>query len=130
MGTTLDNVVRNIEIVISLLAIIIIFESKRLISLMAILGYSNCKNIFLFIFVYLVVWLFGTLLSVPIIYGLFELIKYVSFNYLNILVTPLISYIPFIIGIASVGIIFLSLFIFIYTRIKKVNLPQEISINK
>ncbi|MBR2651972.1 hypothetical protein IKD56_01040 [bacterium] len=67
MSTSIDQVINNAEtivavamiptilIIIALVAFIIILESKRLISLMSILGYSNIKNIFSFMFVYLAV---------------------------------------------------------------------------
>lgn len=140
MSVSLDQVINNAEsvvavsmiptilIIISLVAFIIILESKRLISLMAILGYSNFKNIFSFMFVYLVVWLFGTLLSIPIIYGLFALIKYVSFTAFNIVVSPLIPYGLFIAGTLAVGLIFGLLFVYVYSKIKRINLAEEIGV--
>lgn len=140
MSTSIDQVINNAEtivavamiptilIIIALVAFIIILESKRLISLMSILGYSNIKNIFSFMFVYLAVWLLGTLLSVPIIYGIFALIKFVSFSSFNIIVSPLVPYGLFVAGTLAVGVIFALLFIYVYIQMKRINLAQEIGV--
>lgn len=139
IGSSFDNVWNKIQIVILnvmlptlfmiilLLAVIIIFEAKRLISLLKILGYGDIKNLFSFLFVYIAVLILGTIISFPISYSLMQVMKAVIFTSFNIITLPVLYVWPFLAGFGGVGLMFSILFLFIYMKMKKLNLGQEIS---
>lgn len=140
MGNTFDQVLTKVgvitivamlpmlTIIITLLAVIIIFESSRLISLLKILGYGDVKNLFSFMFVYVAVLVLGTILSIPISFAIANLIKAISFASFSIIATPILPWWIFIAGFGAVGVIFLMLFGFVYFKLKNINLSQEISV--
>lgn len=114
-------------IIIGLLAVIIVFESKRLIALLKILGYSNIRNLFSFLFVYIAVLVLGTIIAIPVTIAINQLISTIVFTAFNIITSISIPYLVFIIGFFGIGFIFAMLFTFIYVKMKKINLNQEIS---
>lgn len=140
MGTSFDGVITQVGIItilamtptliiiITLLAVIIIFESSRLISLLKILGYKDLKNMFSFMFVYVAVLFLGTILAIPISYAILGVLKTIMFNMFQIIAVPVVQGWTFILGFGIVGLIFAGLFIFVYKKMKKINLAQEISV--
>lgn len=140
IGPTIDNTLANIEqvvvicliptliIIIALLASMIIVEARRLISLMKVLGYSDFKNAFSFMFVYLIVLFLGTLLSIPFTYGMLAAVKAIAFSAFNIIIAPVAPVWIYFAAFGAVGLVFICLFIYVWTQLKKINLPQEISV--
>lgn len=140
MGTSFDSVITQVGIItvlamvptliiiIGLLAVIIIFESTRLISLLKILGYKDLKNMLSFMFVYIAVLFLGTILAVPISYAILEALKLIMLNMFQIVAVPIVQGWTFVLGFGVVGLIFTGLFIFVYKKMKKINLAQEISV--
>lgn len=140
MGNSFDKVLTEIGIVtivamlptliiiIGLLAILIVFEASRLISLMKILGYTDIKNLFSFMFVYIAVWVLGTILSIPIAIAISSIIEAIAFASFSVIATPVLPWWIFVAGFGIVGAIFLGLFIFVYNKLKHINLAQEIAV--
>lgn len=140
MGNSFDKVLTEIGIVtivamlptliiiIGLLAILIVFESSRLISLMKILGYTDIKNLFSFMFVYIAVLVLGTILSIPIAFAISKIIEVISFASFSVIATPVLPWWIFVAGFGVVGAIFFGLFIFVYDKLKHINLAQEIAV--
>lgn len=140
MGNSFDKVLTEIGIVtivamlptliiiIGLLAILIVFESSRLISLMKILGYADIKNLFSFMFVYIAVLVLGTILSIPIAFAISKIIEAISFASFSVIAMPVLPWWIFVAGFGVVGAIFFGLFVFVYDKLKHINLAQEIAV--
>ena len=140
IGPTIDTTLANIEsvvmicviptliIIIGLLASMIIVEARRLISLMKVLGYTDLKNAFSFMFVYVVVLFLGTLLAVPFTYGVLAIVKLIAFSAFNIIVAPLAPVWIYFTAFGVVALVFVLLFLYVWNQLKKINLPQEISV--
>ena len=140
IGPSIDNTLANIEqvviicliptllIIIALLASMIIVEARRLISLMKVLGYTDLKNAFSFMFVYVVVLFLGTLLAVPFTYGMLAIVKLIAFSAFQIIIAPLAPYWIYLAAFGVVAAVFVLLFLYVWNQLKKINLPQEISV--
>lgn len=140
IGPTIDNTLANIEeviviciiptliIIICLLASMIIVEARRLISLMKVLGYTDLKNTFSFMFVYIIVLFLGTLLAVPFTYGMLAIVKAIAFSAFNIIISPLAPAWIYFAAFGVVALVFVGLFAYVWTQLKKINLAQEISV--
>ena len=102
VGNYFDNALMNIDgiiaitfivtllVIISLIAIIIVFESQKLIAILKVLGYSNIQTAFSLAFVYYFVLVLGTLISIPISFLFINILKTITFNSFNIIITPLV----------------------------------------
>ncbi|GAA5414905.1 hypothetical protein UREOM_6160 [Ureaplasma sp. OM1] len=140
IGPTIDNTLANIEkvitacliptliIIIALLASMIVVEAKRLISLMKVLGYSDLKNTFSFLFVYLIVLFLGTALAIPFTYGMLAAVTAIAFSAFNIIIAPVAPVWIYFAAFGAVASIFVGLFIYVWNQLKKINLSQEISV--
>lgn len=140
IGAIFDDTFENIEmiiiicfiptliLIIALMAIMIISESSRLVSLMKVLGISDLKNAISFMFVYWVVLFLGIILSIPITIGGLSLTSMLIFNGFQIIVSPSA---PIWIFFAVLGIVALTFGVICYygyRKIKKINVPQAISV--
>ena len=140
IGSIFDSTFQNIELIIAvcfvptliliitLMAIMIISESSRLVSLMKVLGVSDVKNAFSFMFVYWVVLFLGVLLSVPLTIGGLSLTSLLIFDGFQIIVSPIAPIWIFFVVLAVVGLTFGITCYYGYKKIKKVNVPQAISV--
>lgn len=140
IGQIFDTTFQNIELIIAicfvptliliitLMAVMIISESSRLVSLMKVLGVSDIKNAFSFMFVYWVVLFLGIILSIPLTIGGLSLTSTLIFNGFQIIVSPTAPFWIFFIVLAVVGITFGITCYYGYRKIKKVNVPQSISV--
>lgn len=115
-------------LIITLMAIMIINESSRLISLMKVLGVSDVKNVFSFMFVYWVVLFLGIIISIPITIAGLSLTSMLIFNSFQIIVSPTAPVWIFFFALGVVAITFGIICLYGYLKIKKVNVPQSIAV--
>lgn len=140
VGNYFDNALMNIDgiiaitfivtllVIISLIAIIIVFESQKLIAILKVLGYSNIQTAFSLAFVYYFVLVLGTLISIPMSFLFINILKTITFNSFNIIITPSVHWWVFIGGFVLVGIILSLILLYIYNKMKKMNPAQEIAV--
>ncbi|MDE7221799.1 MAG: ABC transporter permease [Ureaplasma sp.] len=115
-------------VIISLIAIIVVFESQKLIAILKVLGYSDIQTAFSLAFVYYFVLVLGTLISVPMSYLFSSILKLVTFNSFNIIITPVIYWWVFIGGFVLVGGILSLILLYIYKKMKKLNPAEAIAV--
>lgn len=118
----------TLMIIVSLLALMVVIESRRLISLLKVLGYGNISNTFSLTTSYFIL----LFLSLGISVGITQLILYafssLIFLFFNIIINPVL--VPWIFAL-SFGVLFLLVLVIwtgIYFSIKNTNVPQVISI--
>lgn len=140
LGIKMDNTTKNIMLVIiisflptlmiivSLLALMVVIESRRLISLLKVLGYGNISNAFSLTTSYFILLFLSLFISI----GITQLILYsfstLVFTSFNIIINPIL--IPWIFG-ATFGVLLLFvalIWIGTYFSIKNTNVPQVISV--
>lgn len=139
-GIIFDNTFQQIEfiivicfiptllIIIILMTVMIVTESTRLVSLMKVLGVSDFKNAFSFMFVYWVVLFLGVLISIPVTFGALSLLSYIVFGAFKIIVTPVAPFWIFFAVFGVISIVFALINIYGYNKIKKINVPQAIAV--
>lgn len=115
-------------LIITLMAIMIISESSRLVSLMKVLGVSDIKNAFSFMFVYWVVLFLGILLSIPFTIGGLSITSLLIFNGFQIIVSPIAPIWVFFVAFGIVALTFGVTCYYGYRKIQKINVPQSISV--
>ena len=140
IGPTIDNTIMQVEmvvmicliptllIIIGLLASMIIVEARRLIAMLKVLGYSDMKNAFSFMFVYVIVLFLGTLLAIPFTYGVLSIVQTIAFSAFNIIIAPVAPVWIYFAAFGAVALIFIMLFIYVWNQLKKFNLAQEVSV--
>lgn len=139
-GSIFDNTFQQLEfiivlcfiptllIIIILMTIMIVTESTRLVSLMKVLGISDFKNAFSFMFVYWVVLFLGIIISIPITIGAFSLLSYIVFGAFKIIINPIAPVWIFFVIFGIIAIAFALINIYGYNKIRKINVPQVISV--
>ncbi len=140
LGQILDSTFSRIEIIVIscfipvlliilfLIAFVLISESNKLIALMKVLGVSDIKNIFLFMFMYYIVLFLGIIISIPLTYLGLQLTSLLIFNGFKIIISPSLPYYMFLICLGIIGLVFSVVTIYAYDKIKKINVPQSISV--
>ena len=141
IGPKLDETILNIEtivlcsmiptllIIILLLASTIIIEAQRLIAMLKVMGYSNVKNLFSFLFVYLLVLVLGTILAIPFTLGILSIFSSLVFTALNIIISPVMPVWIWIATIGAILAIFAIIFTYLLFKVKHWNLATKISFN-
>ena len=140
IGPQIDGTILNVEtvilvtilptllIIIMLIATMIIVEVRKLIVMLKVQGYSNWTSMMSFMFVYGIVLVLGLALSIPFTFGILSLLKSIVFTMFNIIISPIA---PVWIYVAAIGLIisiFAIIFAYIFVKVKRLNLAQEISI--
>ena len=140
VGSKIDNTILNVEtliltsliptifIIVVLVATVIIVEVRRLIAMLKVQGYSNFTSTLSFMFVYLLVLLFGTAIAIPFTIGILSLLKSIVFTMFNIIISPIAPFWIYLSAIAAILVVFALVFAYILIKTKKLNLASEISI--
>lgn len=140
VGNYFDDALMNIDaiiaitfivtllVIISLIAIIVVFESQKLIAILKVLGYSNIQTAFSLAFVYYFVLVLGTLIAIPMSFLFTSVLKTITFNSFNIIITPMVHWWVFIGGFILVGTIISLILLYIYNKMKKMNPAKEIAV--
>jgi putative ABC transport system permease protein len=74
-------------IIVMLISIMLIGESKRLAAILKSLGYSDVQNAISFLAIYIPVILIGLAIAIPLSIGLVHAFQSIIFNWVNILLT-------------------------------------------
>lgn len=117
----------TIVIIITLMSYMMVQESKRLVALLKTLGYSDWTNTFtLTAFQFGIIGI-GLLLGVGVSAIILKILSYSIFRLLLVIVNPLIIWWIVMVGLGVLLLIVSSVMFSVYSYLKRVNLPQEIS---